>query len=73
MGRAWLCVRSHGKSACRYVGLSGGQLAAGLFGGLSVGCSFSLGTSDQTCNQRGSHAAEGCYSMNRGAALKEHG
>lgn len=31
-------------------GLPARQLAARLFGGLSVGCSFSLGTSDWTCN-----------------------
>lgn len=55
------------------IGLPSGQLAAMLFGGLSVGCSFSLGTSDWTCNQRGSHGTEGCYSMNAGAALKERG
>lgn len=72
--RAWLGVRLHDESACRYIGLSGGQLAALLFGGLSVGCSFSLGTSDGTRNQHGSRGAEGCYSVNAGAAaLKERG
>lgn len=44
--RGWLCVRSHGESACRYIGLPGGKLAARIFDGLSLGCSFSLGTSD---------------------------
>lgn len=68
-----MAVRSHGESACRYIGLPGGQLAASRFGGLSVGCSFSLGTSDQTCNKRGSSGAGGCYSMNAGTALKECG
>lgn len=46
MEREWLCVRSHGEAACRCIGLSGGKLAARVFDGLSLGCSFSLGTSD---------------------------
>jgi len=71
--RAWLGVRSHGDSTCRYIGLPGEQLAGRLFGGPSVGCSFSLGTSDRTCNHPGSCGAEGCYSMNAGAALKDCG
>lgn len=44
--RGWLCVRSHGESACRYIGLPGGKLAARGSDGLSLGCSISLGTSD---------------------------
>lgn len=40
MERPWLGVRLHGESACRYIGLLGGQLAARLFVAflLAAGC-----------------------------------